>query len=253
MKDFILRTYKFLLGFLLFLVYKRTLNFHQLIKGKRIAIVGAASSAYNTDKGDYIDSFDFVIRINKAPHQLKDGKFKKDIGTKANILFHSFFENQQSGGGPLDITLYDALGIEYIINPISAYSGFRVTFNFYKKYLIGRKVYHLPSGNYRIIKAGLQDYLPTIGFCALKTAMEGEFSELYITGFTFFKTAFGAGYRDDMKEAHQVQKYIADKGLHNPDLEFKSFVSTLAKHRSKNIVMDDVLKSIVDSYQANNL
>lgn len=251
MKDLILRCLKFVYGFILFVIYRRTLDFKKLVQGKRIAIVGAANSAYGTGKGTYIDGFDFVIRINKAPLLLKDGKFRSDIGKKANILFHSFFENEKSGGGPLNLKLYDELGVQYIINPITEYGGYRVTFNFYKKYLPKRTIYHLPKDTFSGIQKGIGNHLPTIGFCALKAAIESDFAELYITGFTFFKTAFGAGYRDEMKEAHQVQKHIQEAGLHNPDLEFSSFISALKENRSKNILMDDALSSIVQSYRKN--
>jgi hypothetical protein len=216
-----------------------------LLKGKRVAIVGAASSAFNTSKGDYIDGFDVVIRINKASVLLKDGKWKKDIGAKTDILFHSFFENEESGGGPLNFELFDSLGIQYVINPVAAYEGYRVTFNFYKKYLSKRITYSLTKDWYKTVQGKLGRFRPTIGSCALYASLECEFSELYMTGFTFFKTPFGEGYRNRIKEAHQVQKYIKDAGLHDPDLEFQLFLEKLVIHSKKKIRMDDTLGAIV--------
>lgn len=247
--NFFSKVFRFAYGLVLFFRYKSTIDLQKLLKGKRVAIVGAANSAYNSGKGSYIDNFDVVIRVNKAPLTLKDGKWKNDIGSKTDILFHSFFENEQSGGGPLDIELYDALGIQYLINPIAVYGGFRVTFNFYKKYLLPRTVYALQRSVYRQMERKLKEFKPTIGFCALHSVLEAEFSELYITGFTFFKTAFGDGYRNDMKEATQVQQYIKKAGLHDPDLEFNIFLEELQTNKSKNIILDDTLKSIVETNQ----
>ena len=246
--NFIRKTFRFIYGFFLFIGCTRTLYANRLLKGKRVAIVGAANSAYQTGKGAYIDGFDLVIRVNKAPHLLKDDRWKADIGSRANILFHSFFENEVSGGGALDLRLYDRLGIQFIINPIPTYSGFRVTFNFYKKYLVRRIIYTLPRKEYNKMQEQLGQFRPTIGFCALRAALECDFSELYITGFTFFKTPFGAGYRDDMRDVHQVQQYIKDAGLHNPDLEFKQFLKLLQQNRHKNILLDSTLQSIVGEY-----
>ena len=249
MKSFLARTYKFFFGLFLFLLYRKTLNYNELVKGKRVALVGAASSAYNTGLGTYIESFDHVVRINKAPHLLKTGKWDADLGRKSTILFHSFYENEQSGGGSLDLSLYDSLGIRWIINPIAAYSGYRVIFNFYKKYLSKKTMYTLPREQYKKIEKGLNGFQPTIGFCALMSTIESDFSELYITGFTFFKTAFGEGYRNEIREADQAQKFIKEAGVHNPDYEFTYFLKLLKNNQHKKITMDSTLTGIVASYQ----
>ena len=217
----------------------------QLLKDKRVAIVGAASSAYNSNKGEYIDGFDYVIRVNKAPLLLKEGKGLNDIGTKIDILFHSFFENEYSGGGPLDFELYDKLGVRYVINPIPTYFGYRGIFNFYKKYLLPRKVYTLDYAPYRRLEKAFGKFRPTTGFCALHTALESDFKELFITGFTFFKTAYADGYRDTMKQAEQANKYIKESNIHNPDIEYQEFKKLLVKNSFKRIEMDETLKQIL--------
>jgi hypothetical protein len=246
--NFLKKSYHFIYGFFLFIWFSRKLDLNRIFKDKRIAIVGAASSASGTGKGAYIDGFDLVIRINKAPQLLKNNKGTVDIGSKADILFHSFFENEQSGGGVLDVKMFDSLGIRFIVNPIAAYSGYRVIFNFYKKYLLHRITYRTDKRTYQQLVLDLKGFQPTIGFCALKACLESEFSELFITGFTFFKTAFADGYRDDIKESKDVRNFIKKAGLHNPDLEFEFFLKLLQENAQKNIVMDDTLTSIVNSY-----
>ncbi len=243
------KSYRFVAGLFVFIICHRKLNFNSLVKGKRIAIVGAANSAYQTGKGSFIDGFDFVIRVNKAPYVVQSGKWKDDIGSKTDLLFHSFFENQESGGGPLNLELYGNLGIKYLINPICNFTGYRLTFNFYKKYLINKRTYSLPSKWFKGIEQTLGTFRPTIGFCALNAALQSDFSELYITGFTFFKTAFGEGYRDQMKESHQVLTFIKEAGLHNPDLEFSAFLKLLRANEEKEIAMDDTLKNIIQQHQ----
>lgn len=245
MNDFIKRTFHFVLGFVLWIANSRSLDLKRLLKGKRVAIVGAASSAFHTGKGEYLDGFDIVIRINKAPLLLKEGNWKNDIGSRTDILFHSFFENMESGGGPLDLELYDALGIQYLVNPIAAYPGYRVTFNFYKKYLASRTIYSLPRKIYLDIQKKLGVFQPTIGFCALLSALQADFAELYLTGFTFFRTPFGEGYRNQMKESGQVKDYIKKSGLHDPDLECRVFAEILGTVSHKNVIMDDALSSII--------
>lgn len=235
----------FIYGFFLFLAYHRRLDFNRLVKGKRVAIVGAANSAYNTGKGAYIDGFDYVVRINKAPLLLKDGKGKQDIGSKTDILFHSFYENEVSGGGPIDLALYDQLGIKYLINPIPAYFGYRVTFNFYKKYLAKRPTFTLPAQPYREVQKRFGRFRPTTGFCALKTLVESDFAELYITGFTFFRTPYGDGYRNAIQDAQKARDFLNEHTVHNPDLEFEEFVRILGQNEQKNIIADPVLSQLI--------
>lgn len=231
-------------GVILTLSYTRKFDVN-ILRGKRVAIIGAANSAYNTNKGVYIDSFDFVVRVNKAPLLLRDGKGTHDIGTKLDILFHSFFENDFSGGGPLDFALYDKLGIRYVINPIPTYFGYRGIFNFYKKYLLRKEVYTLAYTPYKIMEKAFGHYRPTTGFCALHSVLEADFKELFITGFTFFKTAYADGYRDPMKEAEQAKKYIKDSNIHSPDIEYEEFKKLLRKNSFKKIEMDETLKQIL--------
>lgn len=216
-----------------------------VLKGKRIAIVGPASSAFNTGKGSYIDAFNIVVRVNKSALIVDAGKNSIDIGKRTDILFHCFLENMYSGGGPLDFQIYSKQGVRYVINPRNEWTGLRNSFNFYKKYLQYKVTYVLPKKLFNNINSSLGDYRPTTGYSALFALMEANFDELYITGFTFFKTPYGDGYRDEMKQSDQARNFMKQVGLHNPDAEFLGFKLLLRKYASKNIHMDDVLTSIV--------
>jgi hypothetical protein len=212
--------------------------------GKRIAIIGPASSAFNTGNGQTIENYDIVIRVNKSAHIVATKKFTRDIGDRTDVLFHSFFENNESGGGPLNLKVFDEQGVQYLINPRNTWGGQRNTFNFYKKYRVARTVYTLPARVYRDICKPLNGYRPTIGFTALMTALTSEFKELYISGFSFYRTPFGAGYRDQIESAEKALAFIREQGIHNIDLEFESFKNVVATS-AKNIVMDDVLIKLV--------
>jgi hypothetical protein len=231
-------------GLVLFFQYKKIFAV-DMLKGKRVAVVGPASTAFNTNLGDYIDSFDFVLRVNKSAIVVDSGKFERDIGKRTDILFHSFFENTESGGGPLDFTVFERQGVRYLINPRNTFSGLRNTFNFYKKYLVPRSTYTLPAPLYREICKPLRNFRPTIGFTALMTALHTEFSELYITGFTFYQTPFGAGYRDQIQDPARAKAFINEQGIHNIDLEFEAFRNALKVNSGKVIKLENTLANIV--------
>jgi len=216
-------------------------------RSKRIAIVGPANSAFNTGRGTYIDDFDVVVRMNKSPMTVAEGTSVADIGRRTDVLFHCFHESPHGGGGPLDFELYRRLGIKYVINPRNEWSGLRNSYNYYKKYVSATNTYVLPRSLYVKISESVSTYRPTTGYSALYSILETNFSELYITGFTFFKTAYGSGYRDVMKEAHQAQSFIKQVGLHNPDAELQGFKKILEKNKTKNVVTDAVLKNILEN------
>lgn len=242
--NFVKRFLRGIWGLLLYVRYTREFD-DAIFDNKRVAIVGPANSAYNTNRGSYIDSFDYVIRVNKAPFLVRDGKFKMDIGSKTDVLVHSFFENEFSGGGPLDFQLYDRLGVRYVINPIPTMFGKRATFNFYKKYFLRRTVYFLSPAAFDMVRPRFGRYRPTTGFCALMMVMNSSFSELLITGFTFFKTPYGDGYRDALRDVATNRKYIADSNMHNPDIEYEVFKVLLEQNRNKNIRVDKDLRMIL--------
>ena len=217
-------------------------------RSKRIAIVGPASSAFNTDKGKDIDGYDIVVRVNKSALTVDVGKSSKDIGIRTDILFHCFLENLYSGGGPLDFEMYRRQGIQYVINPRNEWTGLRNSYNFYKKYLSAQRTYVLPRGLYKRIASSLNGFRPTTGYSALYALLEAEFDELYITGFTFFKTAYGTGYRDEMKESAQARNFMNEVGLHNPDVELQEFKKLVKRHANKRVVLDRELSEILANY-----
>lgn len=237
---------KALYGLVLMLLRLRTLQY-DLLKGKRVAIVGPAPSATGTGLGDYIDKFDVVIRLNKAPYQLIKGMYKEDIGTKFDILMHSYLENELSGGGKLDFSLYEQLGIQYVVNPIPTKFGKRLIFNFYKKYIKPSKTYIVPSGEFKRMVERFGQYRPTTGFGALFFLLNSPLQELYITGFTFFKTAtYAAGYRDHLMDSKANDDHIKQTKQHDPDLEYTVFTELLReKHNLERVIVDAELARIL--------
>jgi hypothetical protein len=242
----IVKLFKALLGLFIMPFCIRIFNPDKIFKGKRIAIIGAASSAYEKELGKYIDSFDLVIRINKALTTWKNEN-EVFVGRKTNILFHSFYENNQSGGGPLDFRLYEQRNVKYIVNPNNNNEGWRLNYNFYKKYNLFKITHLLSKDYYKEMTKPFNRLRPTVGYAALYSVLESPFKEVYITGFTFFKTPYSKGYRDDLVDMEANKRHIQAQGLHDPDIEFNEFLKMLEKNRGKSIILDDTLQAIVGS------
>ena len=213
-------------------------------KGKKVAVIGAADTIYNKENGKYIEEFDIIVRVNRAPHSWKasDEKF---LGKRIDILYHSFFENDKSGGGKIDQKLFKNFGIRKIVNPNNNKIGRTAQLNFYKRHGSYLTTYLLSKDQSENIYDRFKGKLPTIGFYALASALLAETKELYISGFSFFRTGYVDGYRDDLNNAKANKKHIETQNLHDPDLEWFVFIEILKDSPSKKIILDDYLTNLI--------
>ena len=215
-----------------------------VFKGKRVAVIGPADSAYEKENGKYIDEFDYIIRINKAAQSWTKEK-SKYIGVRTDILYHSFFENNESGGGKLDLNLFKKLGINYVINPRTNFQAYRRTYNFYTKYRKEFPVYHLPNSYYKKMIIPFGNLRPTVGFTALYSVLNSGCDTVFITGFTFFKTPYADGYRDNLKGIEKNMEHIQEQGIHNIELEYDLFKEYVKATNCRHLILDEKLNNIL--------
>lgn len=234
---------KAIYGLILMSIGLKKFDPKRIFKNKRVAIVGPADSAYKSENAAYIDSFDYVIRINKAIVNWKPEN-EKYIGTKTDVLLHNFLENEKTGGGNLDFKLFEKHNIKYVLNPIPSYFGFRNIFNFYKKYSKPHKTYIGYKPVYQKYIERFKPQRPTTGFSGLMMTLEADFKELFITGITFFKTPYKEGYRDQLNDLKKNEEHIKKENLHLPDVEFEVFLGFINSH-NKNIIVDEKLFAIL--------
>lgn len=237
-------------GLILMLTSIKISKVEEIFKDKRVAVIGAADSAFKKENGNYIDDFDLIVRVNKAPYSWHPQKAKY-IGSRTDVLFHSFYENTDSGGGPIDFELFEKRGIKYVINPNCNLKGLLTHLNYYKRNLNKKRTYLLPRKLYRKMTANFGQIIPTVGYSALYTVLNSNCKEIFITGFTFFKTPYANDYRDHLKDMEINKEHLKSQGIHNPDLELAEFIRQKGineKESSTKIVLDDALINIVEQY-----
>jgi len=232
------------LGFLLMMIYLRSFDPKKIFENKTVAIVGPAASAFDENNGEYINSFDIVVRFNKAIVNW-DSRKEKYIGNRTDILIHSFLENNETGGGKLDLKLFQEHGLKYLINAKNNRLGYRRAFNFYKKYLNRKNVFILSKKYFLLGKRLFGSKYPTNGFWGLFMVFKGKPKKVFVTGFTFFKTPYADGYRDNLKDVKHNNAHIKESALHDPDLEFSIFLELLKEFKGE-IDLDDQLEKIVN-------
>ncbi|WP_425639469.1 glycosyltransferase family 29 protein [Algoriphagus yeomjeoni] len=230
------------------LYYSRAKKFEyqEIFKGKRVVVIGAANSALERELGSFIDNFDIVIRINKALITYNE-KNEKFIGRKTDVLIHNFHENlDDGGGGPLDWEVFDNFNLKYLVQAKTDTSGKRNVFNYFKKYKSSSKdVFMLSSKTYNFIQKLFGTYTPTRGFLGLYLALNSQAKEVYLTGFTFFKTDYADGYRDNIRSVKETLRHIDRQGFHDAELEFQNFLKILKNAEAKQILLDNKLFKIL--------
>ena len=92
-------------------------DYINFVKDKNVIIVGSAGYLMNQNKGEWINSFDIVVRINNSiPIE-----FPNDYGKRTDILYHILFKhanitkNKKRDTNEEDIRLYEKNNVKYLI------------------------------------------------------------------------------------------------------------------------------------------
>lgn len=211
-------------------------------KDKRVAIVGGADSVLNSPLGNYIDSFDVVVRINKGVEII--GPQKEFVGSKTDFLFHAFYVRENcSGSSPITVELWNKNKVGKVIFAFNYKCSDYALFNllYFLKITKGKYSFTQLTKklHYKNVKAILPPHGPTTGFIAINTIFNCQPKEIYITGFTFFKTPTNPVYRNISIET--INKVMSE--AHSAEQEYM-YVKKLYEDNKKMIKVDDVLYKI---------
>lgn len=200
-------------------------------ENKRVAIVGGADSVLNQKSGEFIDSFDVVVRINKGVELIKEQS--EYIGKRTDILFHSFLDDPRKlGWSPITVNLWKKHGVKHIVyskNHKSVKQGIYDVLLFAKKSNGEMQFTEIPEELYHKNMEVLKPCWPTTGFTAINTIFNCQPKELFVTGITFFKTSHNKVYRPENIE--DFKRSFEDKPkFHHPDKEFEHFKKLYLQH-----------------------
>lgn len=213
--------------------------FHQYVNGKCIALVGPAESILNTNKGNVIDQFDIVVRLNKSipvPTKLKD-----DIGTRTDIVYNSLNTSDFPGENNLSTRLYKKHGIKFVC---SSYPFNHTIFhddimNYVYKYKFDLPLKVFNDKKFRSLENALGTR-PYTGTCAIVDLLSYPIKYLYITGLDFYHSKYYGEYRRMSKEG---QKYARNSNIHKakPQLEYLKNLSFY----DNRIILDEFLDKLI--------
>jgi len=205
------------------------------LKGKNVCIVGPAESINNTNKGDYIDSFDVVVRINYAKVDNPS-----DTGTKTNVIYYDgSYHNHEN------------LNLEYLV------CSYPWTEWFYNERCLPNVLKYSQIFNHYIIDKDVYQNLktnldkdnkvrPNTGTIAIVDLLNSELNTLYITGIDFYRTSYLKSHPDYGSTNLNDLKNIFAQGdngdVHDADKQFNFFKNNIIQ--DNRIILDDFLKKI---------
>lgn len=217
---------------------KYTQLFREYIRGKSVVIVGPANSIIGTGKGDLIDKFDIVIRLNKAlpvPQNLK-----KDIGSRTDIVYNALNTTDFPGQNNLDTTFYKRNGVKFVVSPYPLSGVFyNDIINYISKYQFDIPFRTVIPSKFFGFKNQLKTR-PYTGTCAIMDILQFEAKALYITGIDFYNTPYYSQYR---RIKRTKLNSLRENSIHSafPQMEYLLYKSLM----DKRVILDKTLEKLL--------
>ena len=213
--------------------------FTKFVEGKCIALVGPAQSIIGTEKGELIDKFDLVVRLNKSiplPSSLKN-----DIGTKTDIIYNSLNTSDFPGENNLNPKLYKKYGVKFVCSsyPFNSNIFHDDIVNYVYKYKFELPLKVMNDIKFRNFEKILKTR-PYTGTCAIMDLLSYPIKYLYITGLDFYQTKYYNEYRRISKEG---LKYNKNSAIHQckPQLDYLKHISIF----DNRIILDSFLDKLL--------
>lgn len=171
--------------------------YKDLIENKRVIFVGGCPNLVGKNQGEFIDNFDVVVRTNGSIYLLEDEKYRKDYGSRCDVLYtnNQFYREMR----PFPVKAWSMAGLKYLC--------MKTCKEFDKREMSK----HLGA---RIIKRAIKEVNKK-----LKTALMGVYlfqdiinhnpKELFVTGIDFFISKKKVFEHDNYQE--YLPNYLPDK------------------------------------------
>jgi hypothetical protein len=199
--------------------------------GKSVALVGPAPTVVGSSQGDAIDSYDVVIRTNKAIPPVIE--MSSDIGVRCDILYHCM-NTSPKAGGEINVDVLIENGVKWLAAPYARRGRFHHAATMFEADNAGRLKYHNVDNSFYDSVKKCMGTMPNTGIMAIIDLLRHDVAEIYVTGFTFFRGGYHGHYRNGRSEAHTLNE-MQKAGCHKiePQIEFmKKVMKTDARFKA---------------------
>jgi len=220
---------------------KKEMNYSKLLKGKRVALVASGSSLKDSGRGDFVDSFDVVIRLNRAlpvPTNIQT-----DVGKRTDVLYNTL-DTFPDAGGPIDGNLWKSCGVKYVCStyPKSEYFTHPEWSEGLNDIIPTRwmrdEVYHP-------IREKMK-YRPNSGITALADLLSFDIKEVHLLGMDFYRTLYDTDYLIHGATIESIEEHFAENVVdrHDPDSMYLYFKNEMYPNDDR-IIIDNYFKDIL--------
>ena len=225
--------------------------FKTFLTNKRVVIVGPASTIEGSGQGSLIDSYDVVVRVNRAVSHL--GGKAVDIGTRTDILYacmstervNQFHPRTKKLEVDADLWVHNKVRVVSEVYPRGeSFYRASIAHNVYQVLQDDRvNLRHLPNENYFKVKEKVGCHLNS-GLVALTDLLTHDIRELYITGIDFHRSIYMEGYETFTKES--MKDMFENRSSHDPDKQFQYFKYEIFQKDDRVKVDEPLRKFLMD-------
>ena len=181
---------------------------------KKVVIVGPSPYLVGKERGEFIDSFDVVIRMNKGWKITSDRV--KDYGSKTDVRWHCMMEHPDNGG---DFVIDDMLdhGVEWLASQFPRNLDYfhydNIKFeqknnNKIKFHCFADLIYFLN------IHRALETR-PNVAPTAIFELINYDIENVHLMGVTFFKDGWDKGYKEgEYKKERALEGHAQEAQIH---------------------------------------
>jgi hypothetical protein len=230
-------------------------KFKDFLKDKRVVVVGPSKTIENSNNGELIDSYDLVVRLNRALSHLD--KDSKDIGSRTDILYACLSTGQvgqphpKTGRVEVDAKAFEESGVKIISCCFPREVNFFNTIQPNINYLLENTNIDIripPAEAYMKLQTEVDCHLNS-GFAGVCDLLETDLKELKLIGVDFHRTTYMSEYEDFTWES--LCDMHKNHSQHDPDKQFKYFKYQIY-NKDKRVKADEPLKHFLSDPKYEN-
>lgn len=216
--------------------FNDVVSYGDFMKGKRVALVAPSKSILNFENGQMIESYDVVVRLNKALPVPKN--LAKHIGSRTDVLYNSLNISDYPNENNITDTFLRYENVKYLCSPYPPIIPFKDDID---RFLSGNRYpfHHIDLAIFNKLERKLGTR-PYTGVAAIVDLLNQGVSELFITGMTFFLDNYYKEYRN--VSMTQVKEHT-NSTYHKPKPQIR-FVRQLSLADDR-IKIDPVMEAIL--------
>lgn len=241
-------------------------DFHQLLKGKTVVVVGPAETMIGTRQGELIDSYDLIVRFNTVIEYLPfTDELALDIGARTDIIYCNNEVLIDGIAGQKELPserfteICEKLAIRYIVCTNNAYGAdpsqkdeFLAESETFKRFLQAQGI----KTGFRMLFAAsllsrklLSGHVGRTGFIALLNLLASDAKQVSVTGMTFYHKGGHLFISNRADELHPLKNHLGEMPKdntpgHNSYLELRA-MKELSNFFEKRLKLDDHLQRLL--------